>query len=44
MRHDPDIHRVTAQISITVKSKSVIETTDEGNVVLEPDVGARWRG
>jgi len=39
LRHYADIDRVTPQVSIAVKPKPVVETTDQRDVTLEPEIG-----
>jgi hypothetical protein len=38
LRHHADIDRVTPQVSIAVKPKRVLETSDQSDVALESDI------
>src|SRR4051812_6914351 len=40
LRHHPDVALVTAVIAEAVEAKAIVETTQEGDVVLDGDVGS----
>ena len=40
LRHYPHISFVAANVAEAIEAKSVVEVTEQGNIVLEPDIGS----